>query len=157
MTESRVKFREVGATTLQAELQIRTSPEKVYIAWTQQDHFVKWFGPRDRGLLEVNHFDCSVGGGYHVTMTFSDGERVQLVGGFEELDPPHKIVFTWQWKEGPSSASGPTLVTVDLKPNDLGTLLTLTHERFPTEESRNRHQYGWGPVLDRLAQIYEPI
>lgn len=86
-------------------------------------------------------------------MVFADGDRVQLLGDFQELDPPKKLVFTWQWKEGPAAASGPTLVTVDIVPSTKGALLTLTHERFISVQSRNDHQSGWGPLLVKLANV----
>lgn len=153
MNEELVKFSELGDSTLQAQIDIKTSPERVYAAWTKQDEFVKWFGPRVDGSLEVDTFDCSVGGKYDVTMVFADGDRVQLLGDFQELDPPKKLVFTWQWKEGPAAASGPTLVTVDIVPSTKGALLTLTHERFTSVQSRNDHQSGWGPLLVKLANV----
>lgn len=153
MNDDRVKFRDLGESALQAEVEIKVSPDKVYAAWTEQEQFVKWFGPRVDGKLEVDQFDCSEGGHYDVTMVFADGDRVQLVGNFQELVPPKKIVFTWQWKEAAAEISGPTLVTVDIAPSQTGTLLTLTHERFVTVEARNNHQSGWGPLLARLATI----
>ncbi len=153
MIVEQVKFSELGDSTLQAAIEIKTTPDKVYAAWTKQEQFVKWFGPRVDGSLEVDTFDCSVGGRYDVTMVFADGDRVQLLGDFQELDPPNKLVFTWQWKEGPTAAAAPTLVTVDIMPSKIGTLLTLTHERFISTQSRNDHQQGWGPLLERLAKV----
>jgi uncharacterized protein YndB with AHSA1/START domain len=82
----------------------------------------------------------------------ADGDRVPIVGKYLELDPPRKIVFTWQWTEGPTISSE-TLVTVDLAPSEAGTRLTLTHERFASAEARDSHRAGWGPLLARLDSI----
>jgi len=32
-------------------------------------------------------------------------------------------------------------------------LLTLTHEQFADEESRDRHQHGWNGALDKLEKL----
>lgn len=152
MTNDLVKFQTLGDSALKAEIELKAPPEKVYAAWTRPELLPKWFGPSADGRLQVDHFDCSVGGRYDVTMIFADGDRVQIVGKYQELDPPNKIVFTWQWTDGPTR-SNETLVTVDLAPSEVGTHLMLTHERFSTAEARNDHQQGWKPILARLASI----
>lgn len=150
MNDEQVKFENLSDSALRARIDIKAAPEKVYAAWTDQNQFIKWFGPRADGRLEVQKFDCSVGGHYDVTMVFADGDRVQIIGSFQELDPPKKVVLTWQWSgEAPSEQ---TLVTVDLLPSDQGTLLVLTHERFSTAQIRDNHR-GWEPILVRLASV----
>lgn len=152
MTDALVTFRSVGDTAIEAKIELKAPPDRVYAAWTRPDQFVKWFGPRADGKLLVDQFDCSVGGRYDVTMVFADGDRMQIVGAYRTLDPFTQIVFTWQWTESPAF-SRETLVTVDLTPSNVGTLLTLTHERFSDIEARNNHQQGWEPLLARLASI----
>src|SRR6476646_8544229 len=50
------------------------------------------------------------------------------------------------------SPEGVSLVTVSLKPDGDGTLLTLTHEQFFDEAARDRHQHGWTGSLEKLAR-----
>jgi uncharacterized protein YndB with AHSA1/START domain len=64
--------------------------------------------------------------------------------------PNEKIVFTWAWKSTPERES---LVTIELKQDSDGTLLTLTHEQFFDEGARDRHQHGWTGSLEKLAQF----
>jgi Activator of Hsp90 ATPase homolog 1-like protein len=40
-----------------------------------------------------------------------------------------------------------------LKPDGDGTLLTLTHEKFADEESRDGHKQGWTSSLDKLESF----
>jgi uncharacterized protein YndB with AHSA1/START domain len=90
--------------------------------------------------------DVRVGGRYHVNMrTASDDHDVS--GVYREVVPNEKLVFTWAWKSTPERES---LVTVLLKPDGAGTLLTLTHEQFFDEEARDRHQHGWTASLTKL-------
>lgn len=152
MPDELVTFETVRDSALKARIDIKTTPDKVYAAWTQPELLPKWFGPRSGGSLRIDRFDCSVGGGYDVTMIFADGDRVQIFGTYLELDPPKKIVLTWQSNDNPAVASE-TLVTVDLVPSETGTHLTLTHERFISAEVRSRHEEGWGPLLLRLASL----
>ena len=146
MNDELVKFQTLSDSAIKAEIELKAPPDKVYAMWTQPELLVKWFGPRADGRLQVDHFDCCVGGRYDVTMIFADGDRVQLVGTYQELNPPKKIVFTWQWTDRPT-LSNETLVTVDLTPSAVGTDLTLTHERFLSTEARNNHRQGWEPLL----------
>jgi len=44
-------------------------------------------------------------------------------------------------------------VTVEIKPEGDGSLLTLTHEQFFDEEARDRHQGGWTRALDKLEKF----
>ena len=66
------------------------------------------------------------------------------------LCPNEKLVFTWAWKTTPERES---LVTVLLKPDGDGTLLTLTHEQFFDEDARDRHKGGWNGALDKMEKI----
>lgn len=152
MTDESVTFRTLSDSALKAEIEIKTTPDKVYAAWTKPELLPKWFGPRVGGSLQIDLFDCFVGGRYDITMVFADGDRVQFVGKYQELVPPKRIVFTWQWTDG-ATLSNETLVTVDLAPSEVGTHLTLIHERFASAKARDDHHEGWEPLLSRLASI----
>ena len=47
------------------------------------------------------------------------------------------------------------LVTVELKARGGQTELTLTHEKFASVESRDRHNEGWGRCLNELGNFVE--
>ena len=46
------------------------------------------------------------------------------------------------------------MVTVHLKPDGDGTILTLTHEQFFDEKARDDHGVGWGRALDNLEALF---
>ena len=43
-------------------------------------------------------------------------------------------------------------VTVTLKPDGDGTILTLFHEQFADEAARAGHEYGWTEALGKLER-----
>lgn len=55
------------------------------------------------------------------------------------------------WRTMPERVS---LVTVVLKREGEGTLLTLTQEQFFDEAARDRHREGWTRVLDQLERLF---
>ena len=91
--------------------------------------------------------DVRVGGRYRVIFRVPDGEQHDVSGVYREVVPKQKLVFTWAWISTPERES---LVTVALKRDGDGTLLTLTHEQFFDEPARDRHRSGWSGVLDNL-------
>jgi uncharacterized protein YndB with AHSA1/START domain len=82
-------------------------------------------------------------------MRGADGQQHDVSGVYRELVPSEKLVFTWAWKSTPERES---LVTIELKPDGDGTILTLTHEQFFDEDARDRHQHGWIGSLEKLAR-----
>lgn len=125
------------------------SPAKVFAAFTDGQKIARWFGPE--GVTRVDaETDVRVGGCYRIAMHM--GNEVHDVSGvYREIVPGEKLVFTWTWKTTPERES---LVTVLLKPDGDGTLLTLTYEQFFDDETRDRHQHGWSGALDKLARLF---
>jgi uncharacterized protein YndB with AHSA1/START domain len=104
-------------------------------------------GPGDVEPLLVEA-DVRVGGRYRFVMKSSDGEEHDVSGVYREVVPGEKLVFTWAWKSTPERQS---LVTILIKPDGDGTLLTLIHEQFFDEAARDRHEHGWTGCLEKLA------
>jgi uncharacterized protein YndB with AHSA1/START domain len=109
---------------------------------------VKWFGP-DAGPVEQANLDVRVGGRYSVTFRTEDGEEHHVSGVYREVVPNEKLVFTWAWRSTPERES---LVTVSIKPEGSGSLLTLQHEQFFDEPARDRHREGWTGCLNKLER-----
>src|SRR5262249_10461880 len=68
-------------------------------------------------------------------------------GVYRHVVPNEKLVFTWAWRSTPERES---LVTVLLKADGDGTLMTFLHEQFYDEEARDRHNTGWGGCFEKL-------
>lgn len=132
------------ALTLKRRL--NAPPSKIYRAWTDAAKISRWFGPEDAEILRAET-DVRVGGRFRIVFRGPDGEEHDVGGVYREVVPNQKLVFTWAWRSTPERES---LVTVALKRDGDGTLLTLLHEQFFDEAARDRHGRGWNETLDKL-------
>lgn len=135
--------------SLTLKRRIKAAPAKVLAAWTDPEKVKHWMGPGDVKVLSVES-DARVGGRFRWVMQSPNGEVHDVSGVFREVVPDQKLVFTWAWKSTPERES---LVTVLLKPDGDGTLLTVTHEQFFDEEARHAHQHGWNGALDKMEKF----
>ena len=78
-----------------------------------------------------------------------DGEEHDVSGIYREVIPNEKLQFTWAWRTMPERES---LVTILIKPDGDGAILTLIHEQFFDEPARDRHEYGWTGSLNKLEK-----
>ncbi|WP_370455230.1 SRPBCC domain-containing protein [Pseudolabrys sp. FHR47] len=120
-------------------------PEKVFAAWTDPQKMMRWMGPQGAIRCEARN-DLRVGGRYDITMIMADDEH-NVGGVYREIVPNEKLVFTWAWRSTPERES---LVTVTVKPDGAGSLMTLLHEQFFDEAARDRHNEGWTGTMLRL-------
>ena len=134
--------------TLKRRLNAR--PEKVYAAWTDPEKIIRWFGRSDAkpGSFQAE-IDARIGGRYRVSFSTAD-EYYEVGGIYREVVPNQKLVFSWAWHSTPERES---LVTVSLKPDGDGTLLTLTHEQLFDQAARDGHERGWLGALDKLERF----
>jgi uncharacterized protein YndB with AHSA1/START domain len=141
-----------AGTSLRVSRLIQAEPETVFRAWTEPAHLKRWSAPE--GItVEVAQVDLKVGGRYRLGMRTAEGKPHTAVGTYREIVRPTRLVYTWSWEEGESTADE-TLVTVEFNAVGGATEVVLTHERFATAESRDDHLQGWTSCLDRLEAIY---
>jgi uncharacterized protein YndB with AHSA1/START domain len=124
-----------------------TAPEKVYAAWADPEKLVQWFGPAsvEAGSVKAD-IDLRVGGQYRISFN-ANGQYNQVGGIYREVVPNARLVFSWAWHSTPERES---LVTVLLKPDGAGTLLTFHHEQFADVTARDNHETGWTELLGKL-------
>jgi uncharacterized protein YndB with AHSA1/START domain len=140
-------------TRLEIRRVINAPRDRVYAAWTDPAQLKEWWGPesvRTRNLVA----DARVGGKYRWDLTNPEGEEMTVFGEYRELVAGKKIVFTWKWDDDDDWKTVNSVVTIELSDRDGGTELTLTHEKLPSEASRDRHNEGWESVLDRLEKFF---
>ncbi|WP_341704955.1 SRPBCC domain-containing protein [Ferrovibrio sp.] len=129
---------------------INAAPAKVFAAWTEPALIARWFGP-DAGPVEKAEIDLRIGGRFDIAFRTEDGERHTVRGAYREIVPDTKLVFSWSWISTPERVSQ---VTVSLKADGGGTLLTLLHEQFFDQAARDGHNRGWTGSLDKLERLF---
>jgi uncharacterized protein YndB with AHSA1/START domain len=131
------------AHDLVVERRVSVPPEKVFTYFTDARKWIAWQGTEAELELEP-------GGIWRVNVTgdgFASGRVVEVVAN-------ERIVFTWGWEEGPPVPPGSTTVTIELVPEEGGTLIRLTHRDLPPEQI-DIHRYGWEHYVPRLAAVAE--
>lgn len=140
----------IAKPSLTLKRRLQAPPAKVYAAWTDPEKIARWWGPEQIESVRAET-DVRVGGRFRVIMQASDGETHDVSGVYREVVPDERLVFTWAWISTPERES---LVTVALRPDGDGTVLTLTHEQFFNEAARDGHRSGWTQALDKLEQHF---
>lgn len=128
----------------------KAAPERVFDAWLSPDLLGQWmFGAklRDEEILRIS-VDGRVGGAFSFLVR-RQGEEIDHVGTYLEIDRPRRLVFTWGIGEGDSSR-----VVVDIVPVGTGCELTLTHELHPDwADYAARTEAGWTKMLGVLEEV----
>ena len=132
------------------QVNIQASPEKVWQALTDSAYTTKfWYG-------SVISSDWKAGSDYRLTTP--DGSNVFVQGKVLDVDPPRRLVQTYNTTWPPFNTEKETTITWDLEPTQQGTRLTLTHEGFQ-EGSRLYEQLGtpagWVHVIEGLKTVVE--
>ena len=129
--------------------------EDVFDAWTNPEVLKRWWAAAPTWDTPVAEVDAREGGSYRLSMRTDAGEIHTVGGEFTEIRPPERLAYTWSWEQGPEAAmagSEQTLVIVDFIEDGAGTLVTLTHSGFASEEIRGMHIQGWEAVLANLER-----
>ena len=136
--------------SLTLKRRLKAPPEKVYEAWTQPAQMMRWWGGNNEATRTAET-DLRVGGRFHVGFKGDTGEQHDVSGVYKEVVPNRKLVFSWAWRTTPERESQ---VTIDIKPDTDGSILTLTHEQFFNDKARDDHGRGWGFGLDQLEKLF---
>ncbi|MCB0082354.1 MAG: SRPBCC domain-containing protein [Caldilineaceae bacterium] len=127
------------------------APERVFDAWLDPSKINGFiFGPhlRDEEIVEII-VDPRVGGGFLFSVR-RQGQQIDHVGEYLEIDRPRRLVFTWGVKQDDASSR----VVIDIAPLAGGCELTLTHEMKPewanfVEQARA----AWAKMADALSVL----
>jgi uncharacterized protein YndB with AHSA1/START domain len=130
------------------------SPERVFDAWLVPRTLGQWmFGPRvrDENVVRLD-VDPRVGGSFSLKVE-RNGELIDHVGQYLQIERPHRLAFTWAIKN--ESDDVPSEVHIDIEASGSGCVLTLTHRMDPKwSDYADRTRDGWATMLDALADLF---
>ncbi len=126
----------------------KTSPERLFAAFTQKALMQSWYGPEGMTVPRCE-VDARVGGAYRIEMHGAEGNVSIVTGVFREIEPPRLLVFTWGWLHA-TGRNPETIVALTFTPRAGGTDLELVQTGFLKEEFRTGHQKGWASALNNL-------
>jgi uncharacterized protein YndB with AHSA1/START domain len=141
---------------------IRAPRARVYEAWTRPEALQTWFSD-GANVCAAAELDVREGGAFtlliqigsaHATSDShtedTDVKRtVTIRGVYRTVVPNALLQFSWRG----CTPDETSLVTVSLKDAAGDTELTLTHEQFATEASRDGHNQGWTAIVANLAKM----
>ena len=142
------------AHTIRLHRVLRTTPEKVYRAFTDADAMCRWLPPY--GFVGKMHaFDAKVGGGFKMSFTnFGTGHSHGFGGTFLELVPHERLRYTDKFDD--PNLPGEITVTVTLKAVLCGTEVNIEQAGIPEVIPAEMCYLGWQESLAQLAHLVEP-
>ena len=139
---------------LTLERRLAAPRARVYQAWTDADEVRQWWALSGM-TVEIADFDVRVGGRFRLAMRSQEGNLYVVGGEYSEVDPPAKLVHTWQWEDDGPGGAQVMRVTVEFLDDGDATRLVLTHENFRNQESADSHNAGWTNKLDCIEQYLQ--
>ena len=131
------------ATTVERTISIAAAPETVWEFFVDPEKMTRWMG------MEAE-LDPRPGGAYRCAVIPGHTAAGEVV----EVDPPHRLVFTWGWEASGGEESpvrpGASTIEIELTPEGDGTGLRFVHRDLPSAESTASHGHGWDHYLPRL-------
>ncbi len=140
---------------------VRAPRERVFEAWTNPELRRKWWRTHTGEGLATCEVDARVGGRYCMVQVGggceSPGDDATfewvMQGEFLEVDPPRKLVFTWNVNHDPPTVD--ERVTIEFRKVEGGTDVTIKHEGILSQAMRDGTEGGWTTHLGAMAEVVE--
>ncbi len=131
------------------------APERVFDAWVKPETVSRWLfrTPADEDYQA--QLDPRVGGAWSITARRL-GVDYTAIGEFLEVEPPHRLVFTFAM---PQFSPNSDRLTIEIEPDGAGCVLTLTQEGVDIAAELSYlppgvtggTEHGWLAMFDLLA------
>jgi uncharacterized protein YndB with AHSA1/START domain len=141
-------------STVRLHRVVRTTPDRLYRAFTDPDAMAKWLPPH--GFVgKVHEMDARVDGRFRMSFkNFSTGTEHAFGGRYLELVPGERLRYTDVFDD--PNLPGEMQTTVVLKKVSVGTEIHVTQEGIPDAIPPEACYLGWQESLTLLTQLVEP-
>jgi uncharacterized protein YndB with AHSA1/START domain len=139
---------------LRFERLIAAAPERVFDAFTDPAGQREIYGQDAAGWIVDSRCDLRVGGVWSVSFGPSPDELYHHRHVFEVIDRPRRIVMA-STETRLDGSSFETTLEFTFEPRGGGTLMTMVHAGFPSEELRDEHAIGLADAFDRFGRFLD--
>ena len=133
---------------------LKTTPEKVYRAFTDPIALSSWIPPYGY-LCVIHNMEVKIGGSYKMSfINFSSGNGHSFGGKYLEIKPNEFLKYTDIFDD--PNLPGEMITSVWLKKVSAGTELKVTQEGIPAVIPTEMCYLGWQESLEKLKSLVEP-
>jgi len=133
---------------------LKTSPEKVYRAFTDANALASWIPPYGF-LCTVHEMNVQVNGTYKMSFhNFSTGNGHSFGGKYVEIKPNEFLKYTDKFDD--PNLPGEMTTSVWLQKVSVGTEIKILQEDIPSVIPSEMCYLGWQESLEKLARLVEP-
>ena len=126
--------------------------ERVWRAWTQAEHFARWFGPHGT-TLPFCTLDVRPGGVIHFQHCHANGDVVWVRCVYREVVEPERLVFDGGFSDADGNEqvrpgfARTMRITVTFSDEPGGTRVSIRHAGLRVDQGESQ---GWAESLERL-------
>lgn len=133
---------------------LKTSPEKVFRAFTQASAIASWLPPYGF-VCTVHEMKAEKGGTFRMSFeNFSTGDIQSFGGKYVEVKTNEFLKYTDKFDD--PNLPGEMITSVSLRKVIGGTELKITQEGIPSVIPVEMCYLGWQDSLDKLTRLVEP-
>ncbi|WP_109698730.1 SRPBCC family protein [Chitinophaga deserti] len=144
----------MSGNTVSLHRVIKSTPEKVYRAFTEANAIASWLPPYGF-LCTVHDMTVKVGGTFRMSFhNFSTGHSHSFGGSYLEVKPNEALKYTDTFDD--PNLPGEMITTVKLRKTVAGTEINITQEGIPDVIPVEMCYLGWQESLEKLTKLVEP-
>ena len=133
---------------------LKTSPEKVFRAFTDATAIASWLPPYGF-LCTVHQMNAKTGGTFKMSFTnFSTGNGHSFGGKYVEIKLNEFLKYTDKFDD--PNLPGEMTTSVSLRKTVAGTEIKITQEGIPAAIPAEMCYLGWQESLEKLTKLVEP-
>jgi uncharacterized protein YndB with AHSA1/START domain len=133
---------------------IKTSPEKLYCAFTDPLAMASWLPPYGY-LCVVHEMNAEVNGKYRMSFkNFTTGHQHSFGGEYVEMRPNEFLKYTDRFDD--PNLPGEMTTSIWINKVSVGTELKVLQEGIPSIIPTEACYLGWQDSLDKLTRLVEP-
>ena len=132
--------------------------ELLWKAWTEPEHFMKWYGPKGF-TAPTCEIDLREGGRHLWSMLSPDGVQMYSTGTYKEVVPMERLVYTDSYSDAEGNVMSPAKMGM---PATMDVTVTFEHASGKTKVTVSHVHYGagaehagmgWEQAFEKLASL----